>query len=104
MRLWTVHPKYLDALGLVALWREALLARAVLRGGCGGYPAPSPAHAIPGAGASSRVSEPVPGRGACGGVPSRVRIRPPEARACPPGPADYGDYRTIGRRVGAPVE
>ena len=32
MRLWTVHPKYLDAQGLVALWREGLLARAVLRG------------------------------------------------------------------------
>lgn len=32
MRLWTVHPKYLDARGLVALWREALLAQAVLRG------------------------------------------------------------------------
>ncbi len=32
MRLWTVHPKYLDPKGLVALWREALLARAVLRG------------------------------------------------------------------------
>ena len=30
MRLWTLHPKYLDAQGLVALWREALLARAVL--------------------------------------------------------------------------
>jgi len=30
MRLWTVHPKYLDAAGLVALWREGLLARAVL--------------------------------------------------------------------------
>jgi hypothetical protein len=32
MRLWTLHPKYLDPQGLVALWREALLARAVLRG------------------------------------------------------------------------
>jgi len=32
MRLWSLHPKYLDAAGLVALWREALLARAVLRG------------------------------------------------------------------------
>ena len=32
MRLWTVHPKYLDTRGLVALWREALLAQAVLRG------------------------------------------------------------------------
>jgi hypothetical protein len=32
MRLWTLHPKYLDARGLVALWREGLLAQAVLRG------------------------------------------------------------------------
>jgi hypothetical protein len=37
MRLWTVHPKYLDARGLVAVWREALLARAVLRGHTRGY-------------------------------------------------------------------
>ena len=27
MRLWTVHPKFLDAKGLVALWREGLLAQ-----------------------------------------------------------------------------
>jgi Pyrimidine dimer DNA glycosylase len=37
MRLWTLHPKYLDAQGLVALWREALLAREVLRGRTTGY-------------------------------------------------------------------
>lgn len=37
MRLWSVHPKYLDARGLVALWREALLAQAVLRGRTTGY-------------------------------------------------------------------
>jgi hypothetical protein len=37
MRLWAVHPKYLDALGLVALWREALLAQAVLRRRGRGY-------------------------------------------------------------------
>ena len=37
MRLWTLHPKYLDAAGLVALWREALLAKAVLRGRTVGY-------------------------------------------------------------------
>jgi hypothetical protein len=37
MRLWTLHPKYLDPQGLVALWREALLARAVLRGETRGY-------------------------------------------------------------------
>lgn len=37
MRLWSVHPKYLDARGLVALWREGLLAQAVLRGNTNGY-------------------------------------------------------------------
>jgi hypothetical protein len=37
MRLWSLHFKYLDAPGLVALWREALLARAVLRGETSGY-------------------------------------------------------------------
>jgi hypothetical protein len=37
MRLWTVHPKYLDVRGLVALWREALLAQKVLRGRTRGY-------------------------------------------------------------------
>lgn len=37
MRLWTVHPRHLDSAGLVALWREALLAQAVLRGRTRGY-------------------------------------------------------------------
>jgi hypothetical protein len=37
MRLWTLHPKHLDARGLVALWREALLAQKVLRGATCGY-------------------------------------------------------------------
>lgn len=37
MRLWSLHPKYLDPQGLVALWREALLARAVLGGNTRGY-------------------------------------------------------------------
>ncbi|MBI3880528.1 MAG: DNA lyase [Verrucomicrobia bacterium] len=37
MRVWTLHPKHLDAKGLVALWREALLAQKVLRGGTRGY-------------------------------------------------------------------
>ena len=37
MRLWTLHPKYLDSRGLVALWREGLLAQAVLRGRTKGY-------------------------------------------------------------------
>lgn len=37
MRLWSLHPKHLDPKGLVALWREALLAQAVLRGATKGY-------------------------------------------------------------------
>ena len=37
LRLWSLHPRYLDSQGLVALWREALLARAVLGGNTRGY-------------------------------------------------------------------
>jgi len=37
MRLWSLHPKYLDTKGLVALWREGLLARKVLLGKTRGY-------------------------------------------------------------------
>ena len=37
MRLWSLHPKYLDTRGLVAAWREGLLAQAVLRGRTTGY-------------------------------------------------------------------
>ena len=56
MRLWTVHPRYLDAKGLVAAWREALLAQKVLAGQTRGYrnhpqlerfrKHPRPAHVI----------------------------------------------------------
>ncbi len=56
MRLWSLHPKYLDSRGLVAVWREGLLAQAVLRGDTTGYrnhpqllrfrERPSPAGAI----------------------------------------------------------
>ena len=56
MRLWSLHPKYLDVRGLVALWREALLAQAVLGGQTRGYTrhpqmvrfrsSPSPAESI----------------------------------------------------------
>jgi hypothetical protein len=37
MRLWTLHPSYLDVRGLCGLWREALLAQKVLRGETVGY-------------------------------------------------------------------
>jgi hypothetical protein len=32
MRLWSLHPKHLDRQGLLAVWREGLLAQEVLRG------------------------------------------------------------------------
>ncbi len=37
MRLWSIHPKYLDMKGLIALWREALLAKKVLQNKTKGY-------------------------------------------------------------------
>lgn len=37
MRIWSLHPKYLDAKGLVALWRETLLAKNVLKEKTKGY-------------------------------------------------------------------
>ena len=56
MRIWSIHPKYLDSKGLVALWRETLLAKHVLEGKTRGYrnhpqldrfkKAPAPRHLI----------------------------------------------------------
>jgi len=37
MRLWSIHPKYLDRAGLIAVWREALLAKKVLQSRTKGY-------------------------------------------------------------------
>lgn len=37
MRLWSVHPRYLDRQGLTACWREGLLAQKVLTGTTRGY-------------------------------------------------------------------
>jgi hypothetical protein len=37
MRIWSIHSKYLDTKGLVALWREALLAKNVLEEKTEGY-------------------------------------------------------------------
>lgn len=37
MRIWTIHPMYLDSKGLLALWRESLLAKNVLLGLTKGY-------------------------------------------------------------------
>ncbi|PIB34010.1 hypothetical protein BFP72_00465 [Reichenbachiella sp. 5M10] len=37
MRIWSLHPMHLDTKGLVALWRETLLAQHVLAGKTKGY-------------------------------------------------------------------
>ena len=37
MRIWSLHPSLLDTKGLVALWRETLLAKHVLEGRTKGY-------------------------------------------------------------------
>ncbi|WP_417234827.1 pyrimidine dimer DNA glycosylase/endonuclease V [Arthrobacter sp.] len=37
MRIWSLHPWYLDSKGLVACWRESLLAQKVLDGKTTGY-------------------------------------------------------------------
>ncbi len=37
MRIWSLSPYYLDSIGLVALWREGLLAQKVLLGFTKGY-------------------------------------------------------------------
>lgn len=37
MRLWTIHPRHLDVKGLLAVWREGLLAQQVLLNRTRGY-------------------------------------------------------------------
>lgn len=37
MRLWSIHQKYLDSIGLIALWCEGLLAKSVLENKTKGY-------------------------------------------------------------------
>jgi len=37
LRLWSIHPKYLDTQGLIGLWREGLLAQKCLLGLTKGY-------------------------------------------------------------------
>tara|TARA_B100001123_G_scaffold241347_1_gene269813 strand:- start:1534 stop:1953 length:420 start_codon:yes stop_codon:yes gene_type:complete len=37
MRIWSIHPQYLEPKGIVALWRETLLAQKVLKGQTNGY-------------------------------------------------------------------
>ena len=61
MRLWTLHPRHLDAAGLVALWREALLAQAVLLGHTRGYTRHPQLQRFQTSGRSAGVDRGVPG-------------------------------------------
>jgi len=47
MRMWSVHPSHLDRAGLVACWRESLLAQAV-PAGRPDHRGARPPHPIPG--------------------------------------------------------
>src|SRR5690242_7468745 len=55
MRLWSLHPRYLDRQGLTAGWREALLAQAVLAGRTKGYTAHPQLQRFRGAGDPTAV-------------------------------------------------
>lgn len=70
MRLWTLHPRHLDPQGLVALWREALLAQAVLGGRTRGYTR----HPQPAALCRTRRSAGRRGRLPDGGGGKRARL------------------------------
>ena len=83
MRLWTIHPRYLDSRGLVALWRESLLARAVLRSQTRGYATPSSARAISHASESPLRDQRVPRCNPHGGNGPGLPIRRSETG---PGP------------------
>jgi len=37
MRIWSIHPKYLDSKGLIAVWQETLPAKKVLENKTKGY-------------------------------------------------------------------
>ena len=97
MRLWTLHPRYLDPRGLVALWREALLAQAVLTGRTRGYTrhpqlirfrgTPSPAASI--ASYLSSICCEAARRGYCFDATRISSADPVEAMTAPQGQLDY---------------
>jgi hypothetical protein len=104
MRLWSLHPRHLDARGLVALWREGLLARAVLLGRTRGYrhhpqlerfrARPDPVAAIDAY--LSRVLDDARARG-YRFDPSRIRYRAGSARF----PVTLGQVRLEWRHLAA---
>ena len=111
MRLWTLHPRYLDPRGLVALWREALLAQAVLTGRTRGYTrhpqlirfreTPSPAASI--ASYLSAICSEAARRGYCFDATRISPADPVETIAAPQGQLDYEwDHLVAKLRVRAP--
>ncbi|WP_298458968.1 pyrimidine dimer DNA glycosylase/endonuclease V [uncultured Cellulomonas sp.] len=61
MRIWSVHPGYLDRQGLTACWREGLLVQKVLTGTTKGYRNHPQLRRFRAAGDGAAMSEPVPG-------------------------------------------
>ena len=111
MRLWTLHPQYLDPRGLVALWREALLAQAVLTGRTRGYTrhpqlirfreAPSPAASI--ASYLSTICSEASRRGYCFDAARISPADPVEAMAATQGQLEYEWGHLVAKlRVRAP--
>jgi len=112
VRLWTLHPHYLDPRGLVALWREALLAQAVLTGRTRGYTrhpqlirfreTPSPAASI--ASYLSGICSEAARRGYCFDATRICPVDSIETIAAPQGQLDYEwDHLMAKLRVRSPL-
>ncbi|WP_396134581.1 pyrimidine dimer DNA glycosylase/endonuclease V [Cellulomonas sp. ATA003] len=72
MRIWSVHPRYLDRQGLTAGWREGLLAQKVLTGTTKGYRNHPQLRRFRAAGDGARMDEAV----ASGGGGSGAHVAP----------------------------
>ena len=100
MRLWSLHPRYLDPQGLVALWRETLLARKVRRDPR--LSPPSAAAAFPRGARSAVGDRRLPRRGPRRGDGARLRVRPGQVRCRRARREDPGRARATRARMGAP--
>jgi len=106
MRLWSLHPCQLDRQGLLAVWREGLLAQKVLAGGTKGYrhhpqlrrfrAQPDPLAAI---GAYLRViAAEAANRGYCFSSAKILRLGPVEQMAVTSGQIDY-EWQHLKRKL-----
>lgn len=106
MRLWSLHPRLLDRQGLLAVWREGLLAQKVLAGQTRGYRQhpqlrrfrrqPDPLVAI--GVYLAAVAEEAAARGYCFGADKILCTGPTPAIAVTAGQLDY-EWRHLGRKL-----